>query len=156
MTRPMTISSTRTHEARRGAEGWHSVLPVNHSGEGVPPRIDRTGDPSPSTLRARPGEERLSFRITAADRVTLNWLRTLAHLRSQVAEFRRQLLSRLKPIGVEWAVECNEYESGLVLTVYVDADLGDGRSLVWWLDVTHDGEQWHLDPRVTWNGQDPI
>jgi hypothetical protein len=94
--------------------------------------------------------------ITAADRITLNWLRTMAHLRSQVAEFRRQLLSSLKPVIVEWGVECNEYESGLVLTVYVDADLGDGRALVWWLDVTHDGERWHLDPRVTWNGQDPI
>ncbi len=94
--------------------------------------------------------------ITSADRITLNWLRTWAHLRSQLAEFRRQLLSSLKPVAVEWAVECNEYESGLVLTAYLDANLGDGRSLVWWLDVTHDGEQWHLAPRVTWNGQDPI
>ncbi|MCI0457913.1 MAG: hypothetical protein L0Z62_13180 [Gemmataceae bacterium] len=94
--------------------------------------------------------------ITPADRITLNWIRTLAHLRSQLAEFRRQLLYSRKPVGVEWGVECNAYESGLVLTAYVDADLGDGRALVWWLDVTHDGEQWRLDPSVTWNGQDPI
>ncbi|MCI0529886.1 MAG: hypothetical protein L0Y56_20780 [Nitrospira sp.] len=100
----------------------------------------------------------MSFRdsLREEDQLVLDTLKALALMRARLVEFRRFLLSRLTPLSVEYEVACNDYETGLILSAYVDADLGDGRSVVWWLDVTYDGKIWHIEPRITWNGQDEI
>ncbi len=82
----------------------------------------------------------------------------LARMREQLADFRRDLLlpregQTTSITSVLYDVECRQYESGLTLEMWVEAEIEDGDALTWWLDMIYREEGWLLDGRISWNGQ---
>ena len=85
----------------------------------------------------------------------------LARTRDQLADFRRNLLrpregQTASIIAVVYDVECRQYESGLTLEMWAEAEVEDSDALTWWLDMIYGEEGWLLDGRVSWNGQDVV
>lgn len=85
----------------------------------------------------------------------------LASMREQLADFRRTLLLPIEGqtthiSDVVYDVECRQYESGLTLEMWTEAQIEGGDALTWWLDMIYRGEVWLLDGRVSWNGQDIV
>ncbi len=103
--------------------------------------------------------------IASSEQASLGVLTFLSQVREQQATFRRKLLSERNGSGpaqsivdVNSDVECHQYESGLTLEVWLEAQLGgpDADALTFWLDIIHRADGWLLDGRVSWNGQNTI
>ena len=98
-----------------------------------------------------------------SDYWTLQLLGALAEARDRFMEFQGVLKSKDTVSEVIWDIECVNmgveyvnHKSRLVLEMFMEAHLKDGRYVLWTLDVEHDGERWQLEPQVRWNGDEPV
>ncbi len=103
--------------------------------------------------------------IASDEQASIQVLTFLSRIREQQATFRRKLLTERKGPGpfqsivdVNSDVECHQYESGLTLEVWLEAQTAgaDADALTFWLDIIHRADGWLLDGRVSWNGQDTV
>lgn len=86
-------------------------------------------------------------------RVTLD---LLARVRSQVDAFARRLRSRPDLGNVLADVDCQLFESGLIVSAWIEAEIEPGAVLTWWMDLVPKDVGWALDGRLSWNGRDIV
>lgn len=80
----------------------------------------------------------------------------LARVRSQVDAFARRLRSRPDLGNVLADVNCQLFESGLIVSAWIEAEIEPGAVLTWWMDLVPKDVGWALDGRLSWNGRDII
>jgi len=90
------------------------------------------------------------------DQIALGVLTFLAKLQDQVGALRRYLREEAHIAETVSFVECRQYENGLFLSVCVEAEVDVGHTLTWWMDIVPQDDNWLLDARVSWNGQDVV
>ena len=94
------------------------------------------------------------------DQLVLEVLAFLARTQSQVDGFWRHLRewrrAFLETAEVTSAVECRQYETGLVLSIWLEAEVRSGEALTWWMDIAPKDDGWLLDARLSWNGSDVV
>jgi hypothetical protein len=83
-------------------------------------------------------------------------LELLARIRSQVDAFARQLRYRPNLGRIHADVDCRLFESGLIVSTWIEADTQTGAVLTWWMDLLCKDDDWVLDGRLSWNGRDII
>ena len=64
----------------------------------------------------------------------------LAELNEQLIEHATTLRARPEVASVSRGMDARNYKSGTILELYVDAELRNGRTLTWWVDVRSDGD----------------
>ena len=74
----------------------------------------------------------------------LRLLTALAETAEQFVNFGRQLTSYSSIRQVRQSLEFRKYTTGPVLEGYVDAELLEGKTLAWLLDLTWDKSTWKL------------
>lgn len=58
---------------------------------------------------------------------------------------------------VMFSTECKNYVSpGLLISFWSEVKLGDGRVITLWVDVEPGGEEWLVDGRLSWFGDETI
>lgn len=55
-------------------------------------------------------------------------------------------------VEVKRGLDCRNYESGLTLEEYVEAELKDGMAVCWWLDVHQEERRWLISGSISVNG----
>jgi len=108
---------------------------------------------TPSTIA--PGAERLYPMHSPDDQAALNALAFLARTGSQIDAFRNQL-KQAADLPVASFVECRYYGSDLYVCVCLEADVAEGKTLTWWLDITPKDTGWRVEASVLWNGRDVV
>lgn len=86
----------------------------------------------------------------------LEVIQFLALVHERFKRFRRQVAEAFRTNKLDYRIECNNYESGLIVSAYLEVDIDPSRSVVWWLDITPSDGVWNIDPSVRLNGQDVI
>ena len=81
-------------------------------------------------------------------------LELLAGVRSQVDVFARRLRSRPDLGKVLADVDCQLFESGLIVSAWVEAETKPGAAFTWWMDLVPKDASWILDGRLSWDGRD--
>jgi len=90
------------------------------------------------------------------DQIVLDVLAFLAHLHAQVGTLLLYLRQEASIDGAVSFVECRQYESGLYLSICVEAPKEVGHTLTWWMDIIPQTDNWLMDARISWNGQDVV
>lgn len=89
------------------------------------------------------------------DEAALAVLKFLAETGSQLDAFRHQI-KQAADLPASSFVECRYYGSDLYVCVCLEADIADGKTLTWWLDITPKAEGWRVEASVLWNGRDVV
>jgi hypothetical protein len=97
--------------------------------------------------------------MDADSHVAVKLLEGLASINSKLLELTEITRNHSKVARVLHSLECREYRTGSVLEGYVDAELENGKSLAWWLEVHWSGDTWAIETKVLLSdssGQDVI
>ena len=84
---------------------------------------------------------------------------SMALAREALNEFAAKLERSSRFGGVTTGVDLRRYGSEPVWEVYVEAELPNGDSLCWWLEVRHQDQQWAIEAKVfaqTTQGQETL
>jgi hypothetical protein len=94
------------------------------------------------------------------DEIAVSVLTLWAEIGAQMSDFRRYLREKRAILGtapeISSDIECAIRATGPVLSVWVEADVGDGEALTWWSDVSARDDDWLFEASLMWNGRDPI
>jgi hypothetical protein len=98
--------------------------------------------------------------VRADDQAAREVLAFLADMQTRVDTLWRELRPRwpteAAPPELGSDVECRRYENGVMLSIWLEAPVDDGRTLTWWMDIVPKDDGWLLDARLSWNGRDII
>jgi len=92
---------------------------------------------------------------TPDDEAALAALEFLAETGSQLDAFRHQI-KQVADLPASSFVECRYYGRDLYVCVCLEADVADGQTLTWWLDITPKDTGWRVEASVLLNGRDVV
>ncbi len=78
-------------------------------------------------------------------------LKLVADLTARLAECSQGFRTRLAALSTCFEVSVKQFESGMAMAAYIEADLDADRTLTWWLEISPLGNQWGAEARVLLN-----
>jgi hypothetical protein len=94
------------------------------------------------------------------DEVAFGVLTLWAAIRIQMSDFRKYLRDKHAVLAtapeIASDIECAVRTTGPALSVWVEADVGNGEVLTWGIDISARDEGWLFEASLMWNGRDPI
>ena len=93
---------------------------------------------------------RLGAAVNDAD--ALRTLQYLANVRAVLSAFRQKFLAATPPIRIGYDVEVHEYESGLTMFAWLEAERGEHLQC-WSIDVSFRDAAWEIDARASMDNE---
>jgi hypothetical protein len=90
------------------------------------------------------------------DQIAVDVLAFMAQIQAQIKAMRRYLAQEANKAKAMSFVEVQPYESSLCLSICIEAEVEVGRTLTWWMDIIPQSENWLLDGRISWNGNEVV
>lgn len=87
-------------------------------------------------------------KIMLSNDATLGLVSAIATVNEQLADWARQLRARSDVFEVTRGMDVRNYESGITMEFFVEADFGDERPLTWWIDVMARTHSWVIEGSV--------
>ena len=87
------------------------------------------------------------------------FLETVAINNKKFIKLAEHLRSQFNVLSVSQNINCQQFESSVVLELSVDAELRNGKAVCWWLELNWTNKQWVIDTCVLVNhnqGQDKL
>lgn len=87
------------------------------------------------------------------------FLEAIASNNRKFIELAGALRLQSKVLSVKQGIDCRQYNSGTRIEYYVDAELRNGKSMCWWLEIIWNKECWTIEASVLVNhdqGQDKL
>lgn len=87
----------------------------------------------------------------------LDAFRFLANMNDLLTSHARDLGTHNSVSEVVFSMECKNYVSpGLLISLWSEVKLRDSRVITLWVDLEPDGEEWLVDGRLSWFGDETI
>jgi len=91
--------------------------------------------------------------MDAASRQAVTMLEALARCSASFVDLSQTLRASPSVTAVVRGFDCRGYQSGTTVEAYADAELANGQSICWWLEITWNEQHWLIHTSVLVNDE---